>query len=154
MKLTSFWKILTLTMHFDWEVKCFNFNAAYLNGELKDSEEIYMEQLLGYEKGGKDFVKRLCKALYRLKQVGHRWYNTFSYELANLGFYASGTNPRVFYTQIKHKILILTTHVDNCTMTGSLGKLITIYKGKLNDKFPLTDLGPVHWLLGIKVKHN
>jgi hypothetical protein len=43
----------------------------YLNKELEELEEIYMEQPLGYEEGGKDFVKRLKKALYGLKQVGH-----------------------------------------------------------------------------------
>ena len=71
---------------FNWEVECFDFNSAYLNGELEESEEIYMEQLLGYEEGGKDFVKRLRKALYGLKQAGRRWYDTFKRELADLGF--------------------------------------------------------------------
>jgi hypothetical protein len=60
-------------------------------------EEIYMKQLPGYEEGGKDFVKRLKKALYGLKQAGCRWYDTFSHELANLGFCASAANPGVFY---------------------------------------------------------
>jgi hypothetical protein len=36
-------------------------------------------------------------------------------------------------------------------MTGSLGKLITAYKSKLNNKFPLTDLSDISWLLSIKV---
>ena len=85
-KLASFRTILTLAARFDWEVECFDFNSAYLNGELEESEEIYMEQLPGYEEGGKDFVKRLRKALYRLKQAGHRWYDTFKRELADLGF--------------------------------------------------------------------
>ena len=151
-KLTSFRTILALAACFDWEVECFNFNAAYLNGEQEDSEEIYMEQPPGYEKGGKEFVKRLCKALYGLKQAGHRWYNTFKRELADLGFHASTTDPGVFYAQIKCKILILAMHVNDCAMTGSSGKLITMYKAKLNDKFPLMDLGPIHWLLGIEVK--
>jgi len=44
--------------------------------------------------------------------------------------------------------------VDDCTLTGSSNKLIAKYKMKLNDKFPLTDLGPIHWLLGIEVTHD
>ena len=72
--------------------------------------------------------------------MGRRWYDTFKHELADLGFCASTTDPRVFYAQIKCKILILTAHINNCTMTGSSGKLITMYKAKLNDKFLLTDL--------------
>jgi len=153
-KLASFWTILALAAHFDWEVECFDFNSAYLNGELEDTEEIYMEQLLGYEEGGKDFVKWLRKALYGLKQAGRRWYDTFKRELADLGFRASATNPGVFYARIRGNILIVAAHVDDCAMTGNSGRLITVYKAKLNDKFPLTDLGPIHSLLGIEVTHD
>jgi hypothetical protein len=99
-KLMSFCTILALVVQFDWEIQCFDFNAVYLNGELEELEKIYIEQLLGYEEGGKDFVKRLKKALYGLKQAGRRWYDTFSHELANLGFHASAADPGVFYTQI------------------------------------------------------
>ena len=153
-KLTSFRTILALAARFDWEIECFDFNAAYLNGELEQSEEIYMEQPPGYEEGGAGFVKRLKKALYGLKQVGRRWYDTFAHELANLGFRASAADPGVFYARIKSHILILAAHVDDCVMTGSSGRLIGVYKIKLNNKFPLTDLGPVHYLLGIKVTHD
>ena len=153
-KLASFQTILALAAHFDWEVKCFDFNSAYINGELEESEEIYMEQPPGYEKGGKDFVKRLRKALYRLKQVGRRWYDTFKRELADLGFQASTANPGVFYTQINSSILVIAVHVDDCVMTGHSSKLITVYKAKLNDKFPLTDLGPINSLLRIQVTCN
>jgi len=153
-KLASFWTILTLAAHFDWEVECFDFNSAYLNGELEDTEEIYMEQLPGYEEGSKDFVKQLRKALYGLKQAGRRWYDTFKRELADLGFHASAADPRVFYTRIWGNILIVTAHVDNCAMTGNSGRLITVYKAKLNDKFPLTDLRPIHSLLGIEVTRD
>jgi len=57
----------------------------------------------------------------------------------------------VFYAVIGNHILILPVHVDDCTLTRSSNKLITEYKTKLDDKFPLTDLGPIHWLLGIEV---
>jgi len=150
-KLASFRTILALAARFDWEVECFDFNSAYLNGELEESEEIYMEQPPGYEEGGKDFVKRLRKALYGLKQAGRRWYDTFKRELADLGFCASAADPGVFYARIGDSILVVAAHVDDYTMTGESGKLITVYKAKLNDKFPLTNLGPISLLLGIQV---
>ena len=153
-KLASFRTILALATRFDWEVECFNFNSAYLNGELEDTEEIYMEQPPGYDEGSKDFVKRLRKALYGLKQAGCRWYDTFKHKLADLGFCTSATDPRVFYARIRGNILIVAAHVDDCAMTGNSGKLITVYKAKLNDKFPLMDLGPIHSLLGIEVIRN
>ena len=57
----------------------------------------------------------------------------------------------MFYTRLGKELLILAVHVDDCAMTGSCVKLILEYKAKLNSHYPLTDLGLVHWLLGIKV---
>jgi hypothetical protein len=45
-------------------------------------------------------------------------------------------------------------HVDDCVLTGSSNGLIATYKQKLNACYALTDLGPLHWLLGIKVTCN
>ena len=42
-------------------------------------------------------------------------------------------------------------HVDDCVLTGSSSEQIAECKLKLNSCYMLTDLGPVHWLLGIKV---
>ncbi len=70
-KLSSIRLILALAARHDWEVKSFDFNSAYLNGELSDKEEIFMQEPLGYEtKEGGPSVKRLLKSLYGLKQAG------------------------------------------------------------------------------------
>jgi Reverse transcriptase (RNA-dependent DNA polymerase) len=153
-KLSSFCMLLAMAVHFDWEVEAFDFNAAYLNRELGDGKEIYMQQLPGYEQGSTGSVKKLCKALYRLKQAGHKWYNTLTHILADLEFCISTADPGVFYTCIGDDILMLAVHVDDCAMTGSSPKLITTYKWKLNAHYALTELGPISWLLGIKVTHN
>jgi len=63
-------------------------------------------------------------------------------------------DPGVFYLQIKIHIIILVIHVNDCVITGSSAELIAIYKAKFNSRYALTDLGPVSWLLGIKVTHN
>jgi Reverse transcriptase (RNA-dependent DNA polymerase) len=47
-KLLSFQAVLTITARSDWEVDSFDFNGAYLNGELDEGEEIYMQELPGY----------------------------------------------------------------------------------------------------------
>ena len=74
--------------------------------------------------------------------------------LKGLGFIVSAADLGMFYAHLGTELLILAVHVNDCTMTGSFMKLILEYKAKLNSCYPLTDLGPVHWLLGIKVTHN
>jgi hypothetical protein len=143
-----------MAAHYDWEVEAFDFNAAYLNGELGDGKQIYMQQPLGYEQGSTGLVKKLCKALYGLKQVGCKWYDTLKGILTDLEFHVSAVDPGVFYTCIRQDILMLAVHVDDCAMTGSSPKLIAKYKRKLNACYALNDLSPISWLLGIKITCN
>ena len=150
-KLASFCLILAITAHHSWEVHVFDFNGAYLNGKLEGDEETYMQQPPGYKTGSAEWVMKLLKALYGLKQAGRRWYNVLLCALKELGFTVSAANPGMFYAQLGKELLILVMHVNDCAMTGSCAKLILEYKAKLNSCYPLTDLGPVYWLLSIKV---
>jgi hypothetical protein len=88
-KLSSFWTILALTAHFNWEINSFDFNSAYLNSELDADEEIYMQEPPSYEGQGVDAMKHLRKSLYGLKQAGWKWYDALVCVLADLGFQAT-----------------------------------------------------------------
>jgi transposase InsO family protein len=153
-KMASFRTILALAARYDWDIESFDFNGAYLNGTLNDDEEIYMQEPPGYETQGEHSVKRLHKSLYGLKQAGRKWYEALSHALADLGFRASTADPGVFLAKIDKHILILAIHVDDCILTGSSPKLIADYKDKFNSRYTLTDLGPIHWFLGIKITRN
>jgi len=154
-KLASFRAVLALAACNDWEIETFDFNSAYLNGELEEDEEIYMQPPPGYEgQGGEDIVLRLQKSLYGLKQAGRKWYDALARALADLGFCTTQADPGVFYLRNEGHICILVVHVDDCVFTGSSAELISDYKSKFNDRYALTDLGPISWLLGIKVTRD
>ena len=57
---------------------------TYLNGNLE--EEIYMQQPEGFEVGGPEFVCKLKKSLYGLKQAGHVWNKKLHSVLLSMGF--------------------------------------------------------------------
>jgi len=153
-KMASIRLILALAARQDWEIESFDFNGAYLNGELQDNEEIYMEPPPGYENIAPNCVKRLQKSLYGLKQAGRRWYDTLSRALTNIGFRVTHADPGVFILIQGEERLMLAVHVDDCILTGSSKRLVTEFKGKINKCYVLTDLGPVHWLLGIKITRD
>jgi transposase InsO family protein len=152
-KLSSFRTILAIAARNDWDTDTFDFNGAYLNGELDENEEIYMKPPPGYTDEG-ERVKRLLKSLYGLKQAGRKWYDTLSRALTDLGFQVNDADPGVFSSHDDNDTTTLAIHVDDCLITGSSPKLITDYKYELNERYPLTDLGPVHWLLGIKITRD
>jgi Reverse transcriptase (RNA-dependent DNA polymerase) len=137
--LASFCLILAITACNNWEVEVFNFNSAYLNGELDVDEEIYMQEPLGYKTATGDEVKKLLKALYRLKQASCKWYDVLYGALMDLGFCIARVDPRVFIVWIGDSILLLAVHIDDCAMTGSSVKLIAIYKVKLHKWYMHTD---------------
>jgi hypothetical protein len=87
-RLSSFRLILATAARNDWEIDTFDFNSAYLNGELSDNEDIYMKPPPGYD-SEREFVKHLHKSLYGLKQAGHKWYDTLCRALADLGFHVN-----------------------------------------------------------------
>jgi hypothetical protein len=57
--------ILALAAKENWKVFQLDVKSAFLHGEL--TEDIYVEQPPGYQKGNKDMVYKLKKALYGLK---------------------------------------------------------------------------------------
>ena len=102
----------------------FDFHSGFLNGQLDEDEEVFMEQLPGYEESDpQKYCVKLYKSLYGLKQAGQKWYKIVCRMLAELGFKKCEANQAVFYIHASKDILILAIHVDDCTMTGSYSKL-------------------------------
>ena len=110
-----------------------------------------MELPPGYNKSGSDVIARLRVALYGSKQGVLKWYQCLCAELQSLGFHCTEADWGVFIARIGHEILLLASHVDNCMVTDSLKELIREFKAKMGTQFKITDLGPISWLLGMKV---
>ena len=83
-KLASIHTILMLAACHNWDVDTFDFNSTYLNGELGEEEEIYMQEPPGFEESTGS-VKWLRKSLYGLKQARCQWYDTLMCALNDLG---------------------------------------------------------------------
>ena len=97
----------------------FDFQSAFLNGKLEDDEEVFMEQLPEYEEADcEKFVLLLYKALYGLKQAGRKWYEVVCKLMTDLGFCRCNADPAVFYKHKGRHIVVITIHVDDCTIMG------------------------------------
>ena len=74
--MSSFRTVLSLAATLDLEVEKMDVKTAFLHGDLE--EEIYMKQLDGFHVEGKeDYLCRLKKSLYGLKQASRQWYKKF-----------------------------------------------------------------------------
>ncbi len=74
--------------------------------------------------------------------------------LEDLGFWITHADPGLFLYNSGDDMLILAVHVDDCILTGNSPQLMDNFKHQIHECYTITDLGPIHWILGIKVTHN
>ena len=76
VKMTTMWAILGLVTAHDLELEKMDVKTTFLYGDL--NEEIYMMQLEGFIKHGKENLYcKLKKRFYDLKQAPRQWYLKF-----------------------------------------------------------------------------
>ena len=76
---------MALVAYFDLELHQMDVKTTFLNGALH--EEVYMDQLEGFQNKGKDhMVCKLKKSIYGFKQASRQWYLKFHKILITFGF--------------------------------------------------------------------
>ena len=156
-QLTSIRTVLAFAAAEDLETGQIDMKGAYLNGELAENKVIYMKQPPGYAMSGSDGkppVCRLQKALYGLKQSGHCWYQKLVEIMTKLKFLRSEVDSAVFFQrdEVKKMLIIVLVHVDDCTIVGCPKQLIPKFKIEMSKFVQITNLGELHWILGIEVR--
>ena len=124
---------------------------AFLNGDLE--EVIYMKQPPGYISPSlQTKVCCLFKTIYGLKQSSRRWYQKLSHASVKKGFVVCPVKHGVFYKPDSAGISIIAVSVDDLSIFSDTVDGILAMKAALNNAFEMTDLGKIHWLLGIEIK--
>eukprot|EP00253_Pinus_taeda_P003369 PITA_03369 len=134
-----------------WEVHQMDVKNAFLHGDL--SEEIYMEQPHGFIQDS-SLVCRLKKSLYGLKQAPRAWYAKMDSFLLSQNFERCKSDPNVYMLRTHDSLLILVLYVDDLLITGSSTSAIATVKRALHDRFLMTDMGPLHFFLGLEISQD
>ena len=114
-------------------------------------EEIYMEQPPDFIRDDSSLVCRLKKSLYGLKQAPRAWYAKMDNFLLTTGFSRCHSDNTVYTKRVDGQLIILVLYVDDLILTSSDPKLINHVKSSLKKKFDMTDLGYLHYFLGLQV---
>ena len=119
-RLASFRLLMAIAARNSWALDNFDFDQAFLNSILGEDEVIYLKQPPGYERKDREqWVYRLLKSLYGLKQGSKNWYDALHKALLELGFTRSEADHGVFFKRIGKDIIILAIHVDDGMVTGN-----------------------------------
>lgn len=142
--------VLALAVHFGWQLKQLDVTNAFLHGVI--TEDVYMKQPPGYiDPQRPQYVCKLHKALYGLRQAPRAWYALFSTHLQSLGFHNSLADTSLFVLSQDSDITYVLIYVDDIIVTGNNSTFITTLLSQLQTNFALKDLGDLHYFLGIEV---
>ena len=152
--MTSIRKMLGLETSLDLEIEKMDVKTAFLHGDLE--EEIYMKELEGFkEKGKKDYVCKLEKSLYCLKQALIQWYKKFESIMGEQGYKKTTSYLCVFVHKFSdNDFIILLLYVDDMLIVSRNISRINNLKKQLNKSFSMKDLGSTKQILGMKIERD
>lgn len=122
---------------------------AYIYGDL--NEEIYMKQADYFVKPDKEnYVYKLKKSLYGLKQSGRQWFQKLHEALIELGLQQMNFDPCVYFKVDGSDKLYLIVYVDDLIFATSNHQFYKRIQIQLNKKFKMRDLGRLNYCLGLE----
>eukprot|EP00253_Pinus_taeda_P029219 PITA_29219 len=122
---------------------------AFLYGDLH--EEIYMEKPPGFIQTDSNLVCWLKKSLYGIKQAPRTWYAKMDSFLLDNGFSRCHYVNTIYIKIVGKSLIIIFLYVNDVILTGSDPNLINHVNSNLKKKFEMTDLGHLHYFLGLQV---
>ena len=144
--------VFTLAMLKGLVSRQIDYVQAFPQAPLED--EVYMELPKGCmseSEGAGQFVLRLRKNLYGLRQAAMNWFEHLKAGLLTRGFRQSEVDPCLF---IKDDMILL-VYVDDTLIFAKHQNTIECLITSLRSEFDLTDEGDnVKQFLGVKISHN
>ncbi|KAK4406351.1 Retrovirus-related Pol polyprotein from transposon TNT 1-94 [Sesamum angolense] len=152
-RLDTIRALIAIVVNKKWKIYQMDVKSAFLNGYI--DEEIYVEQPQGFiAKGSEEKVLRLKKALYGLKQAPRAWYSRIDKYFMDRGFRRSLSEPTLYIKNQGNDTLIVSLYVDDIIYTGNNEKMIQDFKEDMMKTFEMSDLGLMHFFLGIEINQE
>ncbi|WOH04396.1 hypothetical protein DCAR_0623805 [Daucus carota subsp. sativus] len=152
-KLTTIRVLLALAASNNWKLWQMDVKNAFLHGEL--DRVIYMEQPRGFEsKERSDYVCKLRKALYGLRQAPRAWYGKIGEFLVESGYQVTSADSSLFVKSKQGKLTIVLVYVDDLIITGDDIDEIERTRSNLSVRFQMKELGELKHFLGLEIEQT
>ncbi|KAL8107926.1 hypothetical protein AgCh_024361 [Apium graveolens] len=125
--------ILSLSVSRKWPIHQLDVQNAFLHGNL--NEEVYMRQPPGYiDQRFPDYVCKLIKSIYGLKQASRTWYQRLSSYLLEIGFISSKVDSSLFILNGHSGTAYMLVYVDDIIVTASTTEMVNYIIQKFIDR--------------------
>jgi hypothetical protein len=153
IKSSSLKILLSIIAHEDLDMEQIDVKTAFLIPTLK--REIYMQQVSGYEDVEyPDYVWKLNKAIYGLKQSGFEWNAEADTRKRELGFQPSTMDPCVYTRGIGKKRMLVGIYVDDGIIAGGSKKDRSNVITHLQKYLEVKQLGEPEVFVSITIKRE
>lgn len=152
VKQSTFRLFLVISSKENLHVFHYDFKTAFLNGEIDTN--LYMKQPDGYIKYDSNFVCKLNKGIYGLKQSARIWNLTIDKYLQEIGFTKGNYDQCLYKRNQSNELVYILIYVDDILIASKNIKTIEEIGNKIGNKFKIKCLGPIKNYLGIQVKRD
>jgi hypothetical protein len=153
--LESFRSILHLATSLNWDLWQFDIKTAFLHSILPESETMFMEQPPGFAAPGKeDWVMRLMKSIYGMKQASRIWNQTFHSTVLQWGFEHLDCEWCVYRHTTSTGTVIFAVHIDDIIAARSTPEELESFCNSLKAKWEITELGEPKYALSIAISRD
>ena len=144
--------ILALAAIEDLHLRSVDISHAFINSEI--DTEVYMAQPLGFVQKGPEWVCKLNKSIYGLKQSPRLWGEKLWAALKELGFRKAYSDPSLYIFDRDNIRVIVPVFVDDITLASQSADALDKFVAELAIYFKLRDLGPTSLLLGVEITRD
>lgn len=146
--------VIALAAQKSWPIFQLDVKSAFLHGDLE--EQVFVNQPPGFIKSGSEHkVYKLRKALYGLKQAPRAWYGRINSYFLKEGFVKCPYEHTLYIkNEVGGKMLVACLYVDDLIFTGNNEAMLVNFKESMKAEFDMSDLGSLHYFLGLEVVQN
>ena len=116
VKWTTIRAVLAFAIKHDLKTRQIDFSNAFVQADLPENEQIFVELPKGFAQKGVDTVLKLKKSLYGLVRAPFLWFHTLKDSLVNLG-YVPSKNDQCMFVNPEERIIVL-VYTDDCLCFG------------------------------------
>jgi hypothetical protein len=112
-----------------------------------------MEQPHGFMQDS-SLVCRQKNSLYGLKQAPRELYANMDFHLLSYNFVCFKSDPNVYMLRTTYSLLLFVVYVDDLMIIVFSTSAISAVKKILHDRFLMTNMGPLHFYLGLDISQD
>ncbi|KAL0295953.1 UNVERIFIED_CONTAM: Retrovirus-related Pol polyprotein from transposon RE1 [Sesamum radiatum] len=152
-RLDTIRALIAIAANKKWKIYQMDVKSAFLNSYI--DEEIYVEQPQGFiAKGSEEKVLRLKKSTLWAQTSAKSLYSRIDKYFMDREFRRSLSEPTLYIKSQGNDTLIVSLYVDDLIYTGNNEKMIQDFKEDMMKTFEMSDLGLMHFFLGIEINQE